>query len=133
MKIWSSINLPWGHVMSHKKFGPDWFSCFDVYWIQTNKHINKHPPRQAKFIYRLGRMYFFSGTLVLISRGTRHLKKGMPNSQRNIFLVNNLIVTVFLAWKQFNSYSWLYCFCHQKSANHLCRETTIEKNPTWIT
>ena len=40
MKIWSSINLPWGH----KKFGPDRFSRFDVYWIQTN--------RQAKFIYR---------------------------------------------------------------------------------
>ena len=30
--------------MSHKKFGPDRFSRFDVYWIQTN--------RQAKFIYR---------------------------------------------------------------------------------
>ena len=30
--------------MSHKKFGPDRFSRFDVYWIQTD--------RQAKFIYR---------------------------------------------------------------------------------
>ena len=30
--------------MSHKKFGPDRFSRFDVYWIQTN--------RQGKFIYR---------------------------------------------------------------------------------
>ena len=36
--------LPCGHVMSHKKFGPDRFSRFDVYWIQTD--------RQAKFIYR---------------------------------------------------------------------------------
>ena len=42
------------------KFGPDRFSRFDVYWIQTNKQTpkqtNKHPnrqiPRQAKFIYR---------------------------------------------------------------------------------
>ena len=34
--------------MSHKKFGPDRFSRFDVYWIQTNKQTN----RQAKFIYR---------------------------------------------------------------------------------
>ena len=33
-----------GHVMSHKKIGPDQFSRFGVYWIQTN--------RQAKFIYR---------------------------------------------------------------------------------
>jgi len=38
----SFINLPCGHVMSHNKFGPDRFSRFDVYWIQTN--------RQTKFI-----------------------------------------------------------------------------------
>ena len=34
--------------MSHKKFRPDRFSRFDVYWIQTNKQTD----RQAKFIYR---------------------------------------------------------------------------------
>ena len=28
---------PWGHVRHHKKFGRDWFSRFDVYWIQTVK------------------------------------------------------------------------------------------------
>ena len=44
LKFLLFINLPWGYVMSHKKFGPDRFSRFDVYWIQTN--------RQAKFIYR---------------------------------------------------------------------------------
>ena len=38
--------------MSHKKFGPDRFSRFDVYWIQTNKQTNKQTNRQAKFIYR---------------------------------------------------------------------------------
>ena len=27
--------------MSHKKFGPDRFSRFDVYWIQTNKQTNR--------------------------------------------------------------------------------------------
>ena len=27
--------------MSHKKFGPDRFSRFDVYWIQTNKQTDK--------------------------------------------------------------------------------------------
>ena len=31
------MNLPCGHMMSHKKFGPDWFSRFDVYWIHTDK------------------------------------------------------------------------------------------------
>ena len=51
-KIRSSINLPWGHVRSHTKFGPDWFSRFDVYWLQK-KQTNKQTPRQAKFIYRL--------------------------------------------------------------------------------
>ena len=43
--ILSFINLPCGHVMSHKKFGPDRFSRFDVYWIQ----INRQTDRQAKF------------------------------------------------------------------------------------
>ena len=41
--------LPCGHVMSHKNFGPDRLSRFDVYWTQTN--------RQAKFIYRLRFLY----------------------------------------------------------------------------
>ena len=27
--------------MSHKKFGPDQFSRFGVYWMQTNKHYYK--------------------------------------------------------------------------------------------
>ena len=39
--------------MFHKKFGPDRFSRFDVYWIQTNKQTNRQTDRQAKFIYRL--------------------------------------------------------------------------------
>ena len=47
-----AINLPWDHVMSHKKFGPDRFSRFDVYWIQTDKQTNRQTDRQAKFIYR---------------------------------------------------------------------------------
>ena len=40
------INLPRGQVRFHTKFGPDWFSRFDVSWIRTN------PDRQAKFKYR---------------------------------------------------------------------------------
>ena len=27
--------------MSHKKFGPDRFSRFDVYWIQTDRQTDK--------------------------------------------------------------------------------------------
>ena len=46
LKIRSSINLPWGYVRSHKKTGPNQFSRFDVYWIQTNTQTD----RQAKYI-----------------------------------------------------------------------------------
>ena len=53
LKFLSFINLPCGHVMFHKKFGPDRFSRFDVYWIQTNKQTPKHPNRQtSQIIYR---------------------------------------------------------------------------------
>ena len=47
LEIRSSINLPWAYVMSHKIFGPDRFSRFDVYWIQTNRQTN----RQTSQIY----------------------------------------------------------------------------------
>ena len=40
-KIRSSIKLSLGYVRSQTKFGPDRFSRFDVYWIQTNKHPDK--------------------------------------------------------------------------------------------
>ena len=39
----------WGHLRLHTKFGPDRFSRFDVYLIQTT---NRQIDRQAKFIYR---------------------------------------------------------------------------------
>ena len=41
LKIWSLINLPWGHARFHKNCGPDRFSRFDVYWIQTNRQTDK--------------------------------------------------------------------------------------------
>ena len=33
--------------MSHKKFGPDRFSRFDVYWIQTDKQTNRQTDKQT--------------------------------------------------------------------------------------
>jgi len=39
-----------GHVMSHKKFGPDRFSRFDVYWIQTDKQTNKQTDKPNLYI-----------------------------------------------------------------------------------
>ena len=52
--------------MSHKKFGPDRFSRFDVYWIQTDTQTNKQTDRQAKFIYRL-HMSIFQGLFKYIN------------------------------------------------------------------
>ena len=36
--------------MSHKKFGPDRFSRFDVYWIQTNKQTPKQTDKPNLYI-----------------------------------------------------------------------------------
>ena len=59
--------------MSHKKFGPDRFSCFDVYWIQTNKQTDKQTDTQAKFIYRLIKKVFFTGDCMF---SVRHATNG---------------------------------------------------------
>ena len=34
-----------------QNLGPNRFSRFDVYWIQTDQ-TDRHPVRQAKYIYR---------------------------------------------------------------------------------
>ena len=58
LKFLSFINLLWGNERSHKKFGPDRFSRFDVYWIQTSQiNIDKskcglqYKPHQERDIY----------------------------------------------------------------------------------
>ena len=51
LKILSFINLPWAYVMSQKKFGPDRFSRFDVYWIQTNKQTDTMTSQIYIYIY----------------------------------------------------------------------------------
>ena len=48
LKIRSSMNLPGGHVRSHKKIGPTLFIRFDVYWIQTDDKIHRHRVKQHK-------------------------------------------------------------------------------------
>jgi len=44
--------------MSHKKIGPDRFSRFDVYWIQTNRQTDKAklyidtvPTRSTRYVH----------------------------------------------------------------------------------
>ena len=41
------VNLPGDHVRSYKTFGSDWFSRFDVYWIQTDKQTNRQTDKQT--------------------------------------------------------------------------------------
>ena len=36
--------------MSHKKFGPDRFSRFDVYWIQTDRQTNRQTDKPNLYI-----------------------------------------------------------------------------------
>ena len=36
--------------MSHKKIGPDRFSRFDVYWIQTNRQTNRQTDKPNLYI-----------------------------------------------------------------------------------
>ena len=36
--------------MSQKKFGPDLFSRFDVFWIQTDRQTNKHQDKPNLYI-----------------------------------------------------------------------------------
>ena len=53
LKLWASINLPWRHVRPSIKFGPNRFSRFDVYWIQTDRLITS-----KVYMYRLlGRLF----------------------------------------------------------------------------
>ena len=51
-KCLSIINLPCGHVMSHKKFGPDRYSRVDVYWMQTNKQTDNPNLYTDKFVLK---------------------------------------------------------------------------------
>ena len=45
--------------MSHKKFGPDRFSRFDVYWIQTDRQTDKQTNKQTSQIYILINKWVF--------------------------------------------------------------------------
>ena len=48
-----SINLPWGHMRSHK----NWARSVQSFWrlLDTNGQKDKRTPRQAKYIYMYGR------------------------------------------------------------------------------
>jgi len=82
--------------MSHKKFWPDRFSRFDVYWIQTNKQTD----RQAKFIYRFSsnNSKFNSNNLKFNSNNSK-FNSNNPNfnSNNSKFNLNNFSCSFHLA------------------------------------
>jgi len=45
--------------MSHKKFEPDRFSRFDVYWIQTNKQTDNANLYIDKMVLLLSKTLFY--------------------------------------------------------------------------
>ena len=55
-RMWFGIEIdvvghpPLGNARSHKKFGPDRFSRFDVYWIQTNRQTDKKTDKPNLYI-----------------------------------------------------------------------------------
>ena len=57
LKILPSIKLPWSHVWSYKKFGPDRFSRFDDYWI---KQTNTQTEKQSMHIEERERVIMFT-------------------------------------------------------------------------
>jgi len=63
--IWNFINLPWGRVRSHTKFGPDRFSRFDVYWIQTNIHPDKLNLYKTRLLGRFSPIFYLNCEHVL--------------------------------------------------------------------
>ena len=52
-----SINLHWGSARSHTKCGPDRFSRFDVYWIQTDSETIKQQTSCTKNVVQLIRKF----------------------------------------------------------------------------
>ena len=51
-----TINLPWGHVRSHTKFGSDRFNRFDVFYYgvlykRTDKQTNRQTDKQSIYLY----------------------------------------------------------------------------------
>ena len=46
--------------MSHKKFGADRFSRFDVYWIQTNKQTDRQTDKPNLYIDSFNVIYLIN-------------------------------------------------------------------------
>ena len=102
--------------MSYTKFGPDWFSRFEVYWIQTNKQTNRHPPRQTKFIYRLS---CHGGTMLICFRETRK-KYSSRWRYFPVLFIKYYILTFTLLWEPIIQNTHYFCRIQFKSDLQKC-------------
>ena len=50
----------------HKNIGPYQFSCWDVFWTQTEEQTNKQKDRQAKYVYRWIILFINTINLILL-------------------------------------------------------------------
>ena len=76
--------------MFHKKFGPDRFSRFDVYWIQTNKQTDKpnlyidvYGHINYEYIYTLTHINYVSTYILCLSVCPFESKNKRQNSWTN--------------------------------------------------
>ena len=80
------INLPWGHVRSHTKFGFDRFSRLTFI---GHKQTNKHPPRQAKYITR---QVFVGKFRLLVIR----FLSSLPKRIISVIIQNYQLISMFI-------------------------------------
>jgi len=104
--------------MSHKKIGPDRFSRFEVYWIQTNRQTDKQTPRQTSQIYIQN---FF----------TNH--DDSSNTLRSVFLWDTLYI-MYLALQQFmghpvyniSGFATVYICVKERNIMHLGKYKNVK-------
>ena len=117
MKIWSFKNLSLGHGRSHKTFGPDRFSRFDVYWI----HLLKGQPHV--FGLKISK---------LTSRQTLYNMSALisPIFIFSIFTELGTYFVILFVNYTFKSWKWLKYFLLLKNVHKtiLCKYTNCRKS-----
>ena len=101
--------------MSHKKFGPDRFSRFDVYWIQTDRQTDKQTDKPNLYIDLYYLFLFFAYICYIIGQ-TPYDAKGFGEiywEENDIILVLESRVGICLKTKakfiyRFNNISPVY-------------------------
>ena len=117
--IWSIHELSLG-FMSHKNFGPDRFSLFDNFWIQTDRQTDKKTERQAKYYLLRFQEYFNCENVLLVYivklKQTKYIKDFIAKFRWfSIFLwKSNFVLGQFLQFWSSMNLSWGHVRSHTK-------------------